>query len=147
MKSTLTLVLVLIIQPVLAQVDVDEDNEFDGIDQSATDPDDVPGDPDLAVGHDIIIQVVNRWMRMWARDENGDWTVVGNADLTSFFESVERDATDPSVIFDPASERLIVSGTSRYSARVIGHSPIRWHAVLRARAWGVACALQERSVG
>jgi hypothetical protein len=104
----LILAVFLALQPVFAQVDVDEENEFDGIDQSATEPDDVPGDPDHAVGHDVIIQVVNRWMRMWARDGNGDWAVVGNADLTSFFESVARDATDPRVIFDPVSERFFV---------------------------------------
>jgi hypothetical protein len=95
-------------QLALAQVDVDDANELDGIDESATNPALVPGDPDIAVGHDVIIQVVNRWMRMWARNANGDWTAVGNADLTSFFASVERDATDPRVIFDPVSERFFV---------------------------------------
>jgi hypothetical protein len=97
-------VVTLAFTAVMAQPSIMQGDEFDGIDQSASNPTGLPADPDIAVSHDVIIQVVNRWMRMWARDGNGDWAVVGNADLTLFFQSVERDATDASVIFGPDCE-------------------------------------------
>jgi hypothetical protein len=62
------MIVLLVTQPCMAQVDVDENNEFDGIDESATEPDDVPGDPDAAIGHDVFIQVV---IRAWGRLGNG----------------------------------------------------------------------------
>jgi len=87
------------------------DDGFDGINEVDAGAGSLPADPDLAIGSDLVVQVVNRWMRMWARDGNGNWTVVGNADLTDFLDinGLVSPATDPRIIRDPETTRFIVS--------------------------------------
>jgi hypothetical protein len=104
-------VLAVLVATANGQPSIDGESSFDGVDTSETESGTFPLDPDLAAGHDIVIQVVNRRVRAWLFDDvEGKWIVVGDADLSAFIGIFGTpSATDPRIVFDADSDRFFVT--------------------------------------
>jgi len=99
--------------------------DYEGIDQAVSTISDVqpPPDPELAVGPDYVIQVVNRFIRV-TNKTNG--ALVAESPLDEFFGEPGEQFQDPRILYDPRVDRFVVAAF-RFSARqrvAVAVSPI-----------------------